>query len=687
VRQPGALSERVLILAPTGRDGHLASLILAESGRSATICADLPELAEELDRGAGVALIADEAIHTADLRPLAGFLEQQPPWADLPIILLTHRGGGPERNPAAVRLAEVLGNVTFLERPFHPTTLATVARAAVRARRRQYDARARLEDLVEGEQQLQTALRAGRLGSWTLTARGMVLNTSESCRAHFGHASDAQFSHDDWLGATHPDDLARVRHAVEQALQAGADYAVEYRTVWPDGSVHWVDMRARVGRNIIGEIAQLVGVSSDITERKTSELEREQILRELAAERTALSDLTGTLEQRVQQRTAELTREIAARERAQEQLVQSQKMESLGQLTGGIAHDFNNLLMAIMGNLELLRKQLPDNDRMRRLVDGALQGTERGATLTQRMLAFARQQELTTNSSDIASLLEGMHDLLARSLGPHIALRLHVDPDLPPAQVDTHQIELAILNLAINARDAMPDGGAIDISADQADCDLESGLSGGSYLRIRVADTGTGMDPDTLKRAIEPFFSSKPLGKGTGLGLSMVHGLAVQLGGALDLASEVGKGTVATLWLPIATNPPVASQPRIIQPTATHTATILVVDDDILVAMSTVGMLEDLGHTVIEANSAKQALEVLEAGQQVDLMMTDQAMPGMTGVELAKIVLGKRPDLPVLLATGYADFPVGQMPDLPRLAKPFQQAQLRAEIERLLERA
>jgi PAS domain S-box-containing protein len=687
VRQPGALSERVVILAPTGRDGHLASLILAESGRSATICADLPELAEELDRGAGLAVIADEAVHTADLRPLVSFLEQQPPWADLPIILLTHRGGGPERNPAAGRLAEILGNVTFLERPFHPTTLAAVARAAVRARRRQYDARARLEDLVEGEQQLQTALRAGRLGSWTLAVRGMVLNASESCRSHFGRASDAQFSHDDLRGATHPEDLLRVRHAVEQALQTGADYGIEYRTVWPDGSVHWVDMRARVVRNIIGEVAQLVGVSSDITERKTSELEREHILRELAAERAALSDLTRTLEQRVQQRTAELTREIAARERAQEQLVQSQKMESLGQLTGGIAHDFNNLLMAIMGNLELLRKQLPDNDRMRRLVDGALQGTERGATLTQRMLAFARQQELTTSSSDIASLLEGMHDLLARSLDPHITLRLHIDPDLPPAQVDTHQIELAILNLAINARDAMPDGGAIDISADQAVFEVESGLPGGPFLRIRVADTGTGMDPDTLKRAIEPFFSSKPLGKGTGLGLSMVHGLAVQLGGALDLASEVGKGTVATLWLPIATYPPVAAQPRITQPTTTHTATILVVDDDILVAMSTVGMLEDLGHTVIEANSGKQALEVLEAGQQVDLMMTDQAMPGMTGVELARIVLGKRPDLPVLLATGYADFPVGQMPDLPRLAKPFQQAQLRAEIERLLVRA
>ena len=683
----GPLSERAVILAPTGRDGPLAAMIVREAGFLADVCSDLPALGGELYQGCGLAIIADEAVRTADLRPVALFLDQQPPWSDLPIILLTHRGGGPERNPSAAWLAEILGNVTFLERPFHPTTLATVVRAAVRARRRQYDARARLEDLSESEQKLQTALRAGRLGSWTLTVPDMVLTASESHRSHFGRAAEAPFAYDDLLAAVHPDDQTRRQEAMQQTLRTGADFVIEFRTVWPDGSVHWIDIRARAFRNALDEIDQLVGVSSDITARKTSDLEREQILGALATERAALSALTRTLEQRVQERTEALTLEVAARERAQEQLLQSQKMESIGQLTGGIAHDFNNLLMAVMGNLELLRKQLPDNPRARRLLDGALQGAERGASLTQRMLAFARQQDLMTSSADIAMLLDGMRDLLARSLGPRIALRIRIARGLPPAQVDANQIELAILNLAINARDAMPEGGTIDISADQAAAGADRTLRAGSYLRIAVADTGTGMDAATLNRAVEPFFSTKPLGKGTGLGLSMVHGLAVQLGGSLVLASEPGKGTIATLWLPIATKPSVmVASPEPQRPTA-RTATILVVDDDPLIAMSTVDMLEDLGHTVIEANSGKEALEVLEAGRRIDLMMTDHAMPGMTGVELAKIVLGKRPDLPVLLATGYADLPAGQMPNLPRLAKPYQQAQLRAEIERLLERA
>ena len=683
----GPHSERALILAPTGRDGSLAALMVAEAGFSADVCPDVPTLAAALDQGCGLAILADEAIRTADLRPLAMYLDQQPPWSDLPIILLTHRGGGPERNPTAARLAEILGNVTFLERPFHPTTLTTVVRAAVRARRRQYDARARLEDLSESEQKLQTALRAGRLGSWTLSVPDMVLTASESHRSHFGRGPDVPFSYQDLLDAVHPDDWPSRQEALEHTLRTGADYVMEFRNVWPDGSVHWIDVRARAFRNAMGDIDQLVGVSSDITARKTSELEREQILEALAAERAALSDLTRTLEQRVRERTAELTMEVAARERAQEQLLQSQKMESIGQLTGGIAHDFNNLLMAVMGNLELLRKHVPDNARARRLLDGALQGAERGASLTQRMLAFARQQELTPSSADLAALLDGMRDLLARSLGPRITLNIRGARDLPPARVDANQIELAILNLAINARDAMPDGGTIVISADRASAGTETTLQAGPFLRITVADTGTGMDAATLKRAVEPFFSTKPLGKGTGLGLSMVHGLAVQLGGALTLASDVGKGTTAILWLPIATKASVMVESRMPQPATVRTAIILVVDDDPLVAMSTVDMLEDLGHTVIEANSGKEALEVLEAGQHIDLMMTDHAMPGMTGVELANIVLGKRPDLPVLLATGYADLPAGQEPGLPRLAKPYHQAQLRAEIERLLERA
>jgi signal transduction histidine kinase/DNA-binding response OmpR family regulator len=680
------LSERAVILAPTGRDGALASLILNEGGFAAKICLDIPMLGEELERGAALAILADEAIVSADLHPLAAFLKRQPPWSDFPVILLTSRGASAERNPIAAGFAEVLGNVTFLERPFHPTTLISVVRGAVRGRRRQYEARARLEEISETGQQLQDALRAGHLGSWTLTIENLVLDADETCRAHFGRQPRTPFSYDDLRRAAHQDDAAHMQRTFDHSLRTGVDYVIEYRTIWADGSAHWIDMRARALKNPSGAVVKLVGVSSDITARKTSELERESLLDELAFEREALSDLTQSLEKRVQERTAELRAEIVARERAQEQLLQSQKMESIGQLTGGIAHDFNNLLMAVMGNLELLRKHLPDNARTQRLIDGAMQGAERGASLTQRMLAFARQQDLKTNSVDIAMLLTGMHDLLERSLGPRIALRLSVADDLPPAQLDANQVELAILNLAINARDAMPDGGSIEIAAEQSQTDKAKNLPAGSHIRIQVRDSGSGMDAETLKKAVEPFFSTKPLGKGTGLGLSMVHGLAVQLGGLLELSSELGKGTVATLWLPIATMPVATIEPEAPQTANARAAIILVVDDDPLIAMSTVDMLEDLGHTAIEANSASQALAIVETEQALDLMMTDQAMPGMTGTELAKIVRDKRPELPVLLATGYADLPAGQKSDLPRLSKPYHQSQLQAEIEKLLGR-
>ncbi|MBV9112051.1 MAG: response regulator [Hyphomicrobiales bacterium] len=683
--EAGPLSERAIVLAPKGRDAQIAASILKEAGVPADARADLATVIEELGKGAGLAIIADEALRDADLRPLADFLSRQPPWSDIPIILLTYRGGGPERNPTATRLAEMLGNVTFLERPFHPTTLASLARAALRGRRRQYEARARLEELIESEQRLQNALEAGELGSWTLNIDGMVLDASESCRAHFDRRGKEEFSFEELLGSVHREDVARVQAALAQTLRTGCNCAVEYRNVWPDGTVHWIDMRARMVKDGPGKIGRLVGVSSDITARKTAELEREQLFRELKAERLALSELTRTLEERVAKRTGELLAEVAAREKAQEQLLQSQKMEVVGQLTGGVAHDFNNLLMAITGNLELLHKKLPNDARIRRLLDGAMQGARRGVSLTQRMLAFSRQQELKTSSADMATLLVGIRELLERTLGPHISLIIEAPSNLPPAQVDANQIELAILNLAINARDAMPGGGEIRISVAKREDGAGVGLDDKPYLRVEVADTGSGMDAATLKKAIEPFFSTKPPGKGTGLGLSTVHGLAVQLGGKLELSSTVGKGTTATLWLPIATTRTSVPRPHISEIREGRKGTILVVEDDPLIAMSTADMLEDLGHTVVEANSAKRALEILETGRSIDMMMTDQAMPGMTGVELVKLVRRKHPTMPVLLVSGYADLPAAQKALLPRLSKPYQQSQLKAEIDRLLE--
>ena len=277
-----------------------------------------------------------------------------------------------------------------------------------------------------------------------------------------------------------------------------------------------------------------------------------------------------------------------------------------------------------------------------------------------------------------------MGDLLERSLGPRVVVRLDIPEGLPPARVDANQLELAILNLAINARDAMADGGSIDISVIKYSASGDPALKSGDYLKLSVIDSGKGMPPEILKRAIEPFFSSKPLGKGTGLGLSMVHGLAVQLGGALQLSSTVGKGTTATLLLPVATAAPEAERPVQAAHKVNRSAVILFVDDDPLIAMSTVEMLEDLGHQVIGVSSGLHALDIIRSEQPLDLMVTDHVMPGMTGIELAAASRKVRPQLPILLATGYAELPEGAQLDLPRLAKPYHQDQLRDRLDQLL---
>jgi PAS domain S-box-containing protein len=682
--RPGASSERAVILAPTGRDAAVAAALIKEAGFYANIADDLAALMHEIEAGAGLAVIADEAIKTADLRGLVKWLNEQPSWSDFPIVLLTHQGGGPERNPDAARLGQALGNVTFIERPFHPTTLVSIVGSAVRGRRRQYQTRAILEDLTESESLLQTALNAGHLGALELHLPEFELEASDTCKTFYGRKPHEPFTYQDLLDAIHPDDRAPRQEVLDRSIKTGKDYSFEYRNIWPDGSVHWVDVRARAVRRLDGSIKSLVGVSTDITARKTFEIERENLLAQLAAERTALAELTATLEQRVEERTVELMKEVAAREKAQEQLRQAQKMETIGQLTGGVAHDFNNLLMAVMGNLDLLRKRVPDDPRLHRLIDGALQGAERGASLTQRLLAFARQQDLRALPVNLGALIQGMIDLLERSLGPRIALRLDIPENLPPARVDANQLELAILNLAINSRDAMPDGGSIDIRVAECRSSGDATLQPGRYLKVSVIDTGKGMTPDILKKAIEPFFSSKPLGKGTGLGLSMVHGLAVQLGGALQLSSTVGKGTTATLILPVATAAPEAESPAHVAAKVNRSAVILFVDDDPLIAMSTMEMLEDLGHKVIGANSGLHALDIIRSEQPIDLMMTDHVMPGMTGIELAAASREVRPSLPILLATGYADLPEGAQLDLPRLAKPYHQDQLRDRLDQLL---
>src|SRR3569832_638330 len=374
-----------------------------------------------------------------------------------------------------------------------------------------------------------------------------------------------------------------------------------------------------------------------------------------------------------------------ALEEAREALLQSQKMEAIGHLTGGIAHDFNNLLMAIQGSLELLQRRLPGSDpKVARLIDNALQGARRGAALTQRMLAFARRQELKLTPLDVRHVVQQMTNLLQSSLGPTIWVETSFPPELPKVIADANQLELALLNLAINGRDAMPDGGTITISAvERVDA---PGLREGNYVCVALTDTGTGMDEETLQRAMEPFFTTKGVGKGTGLGLPMVHGMAEQSGGTLLLKSSPGRGTSAELYLPVAEREIVSAA----QDGAAHTLhtnkklSILTVDDDPLVALNTSALLEELGHAVYSAPSALHALDILRREKKIDLMITDQLMPDMTGSELASRIRAENVHMPIILATGYAELAPGEGEGLPRLARPFSQRELAEAIARAI---
>ena len=381
------------------------------------------------------------------------------------------------------------------------------------------------------------------------------------------------------------------------------------------------------------------------------------------------------------------SRDLSRQMAAEEQLRQSQKMEAMGQLTGGVAHDFNNLLTPIMGSLDLLMRRGLGNEREQRLIDGAMQSAERAKTLVQRLLAFARRQPLQATAVDLAQLVNGMAGLVGSTLGPKVEIRVALDEDLPPARADANQLEMALLNLAVNARDAMPDGGVLTIAAARES--VRDGnaaeLRRGHYVRLSVADTGAGMDAETLRRAVEPFFSTKGIGKGTGLGLSMVHGLAAQLGGGLTMTSAPDQGTTVELWLPISIEPleDGADAPGG-TPEVKARGRVLLVDDEVLVRMSTADMLTDLGYDVVEAGSGEEALALLRDGGLPDLLVTDHLMPGMSGADLAREARALDAKLPILIVSGYSEVD-GIAPDLPRLTKPFRNAELAERLAGLMQ--
>ena len=518
----------------------------------------------------------------------------------------------------------------------------------------------------EAERQRAVAVAAGRMGVWSLDVPTATLETSALCRLNFGRDPAEPFPYAALHDAIHPDDRERVNRAIGESLAGGGDYDIEYRLVTPGGETRWIGIRARPTLAADGSPLTLSGVSVDITDRKRME--------------EALRDSAATLEHLV----AERTRELVA---TQEALRQSQKLEAMGQLTGGVAHDFNNLLTPIIGSLDLLQRRQVGGAREQRLISGALQSADRAKTLVQRLLAFARRQPLNARAIDVGALVVGMQSLVSTTVGPQVEVRLDVAEDLPLAHADANQLEMALLNLAVNARDAMPGGGRLEIAAslETVGPGAVAGLTEGRYVRLAVADDGEGMDEATRLRAIEPFFSTKGVGQGTGLGLSMVHGLALQLGGALAVRSEVGAGTTIELWVPVSSERRAArSEASEIAHASLHAGVALLVDDEDLVRASTADMLADLGFEVIEARSGEEALDILAKRPRVDLLVTDHIMPHMTGAELASTAVAERPGLRVLVVSGYSDA-IGLASALPRLEKPFRQCDLSASISALLE--
>lgn len=430
------------------------------------------------------------------------------------------------------------------------------------------------------------------------------------------------------------------QNALDTARREGR-FEKEGWRVRKDGTQFWANVVMDPVRDESGAIIGFVKVTRDITERREAE---------------------KTLEQ------------------AREALAHSQKMDAIGHLTGGIAHDFNNLLMVILGSLELAEKRLPDDARIRTLISNATQAAQRGAALTQRMLAFARRQDLDLKPVDVPTLVRGMTDLLQSSLGPSVQIETHFPLKLNLVHADANQLEMALLNLAVNARDAMPGGGRIVIAAREETVKARSRikLKAGRYVCLSVRDTGEGMDRATLTRALEPFFTTKGIGRGTGLGLSMVHGMTEQSGGRFVLKSRKGEGTTGEIWLPVAKVTRPAQEERFVRDgiPRTRPLVVLAVDDDGLVLMNTTVMLQDMGHTVFEATSGNQALDILRRERSVDLVITDHAMPKMTGAQLAAAIKAERPGLPIILATGYAELPPGVDAELPKLGKPFRQQEL-----------
>jgi signal transduction histidine kinase len=571
-----AFSERVLVLAPFGRDAALARAVLEKAGLACATCPSVEELPDCFDEGAGIAVLAEEALTRGDTRPLLRWLEDQPPWSDLPFVILTSGGETHHRSAQVAQLAHLLQNVTLLERPLQSVTLVTAVKAGLRARRRQYEVR---------------------------------------------------------------------------------DYLVE----------------------------------------------RERIVQELRLLNETLEQRVGDRTRRLEGANQRLLAEIEERRRTEDALRQAQKMQAVGQLTGGIAHDFNNMLTVIGANLELLQDKLDGSAGLQRMAAAAIRSVDKAAKLTQQLLAFSRKQRLEPRPLRVNEIIAGVEDMLRRTLGEAIELDKDLTADLSLALADPNQLETVLLNLVINARDAIEGHGHVAIATRNAVIDEDyaarhADAMPGNYVELRVSDDGSGMPPDVLARAFEPFFTTKEVGKGSGLGLSMVYGFVRQSNGHVRIDSTPGEGTSVRIYLPQAvsqsavleTPHPLAAAGRRDRRGDGAAKTILVVEDNEGVREIAVSVLEDSGYKVYAAADAMAALEVLRRHADIDLIFTDIVMPGeINGIELANIVRERWPNLRLVVTSGYAErlAAEGLRDDVEFLNKPYRPLDLVARIKGSLDGA
>jgi PAS domain S-box-containing protein len=528
--------------------------------------------------------------------------------------------------------------------------------------------------LRENEEQLRLAMEAGGQGAWKLDLTKLKLEASPQCRIVFGVGQNDAFDYLDLQRTIHPEDLPRMQAAVERAIATRSTYDIEYRVIRSDRSEGWVHIRGQPEYAIDGSPLRMFGVSADITSRKRNELE--------------LILLNETLEQRVSERTNKLMEAEAA-------LRQSQKMEAVGQLTGGIAHDFNNMLTGVIGGLDILKRRIASgrlND-LDRFMDAASASAQRAAALTARLLAFSRRQSLDAHPLDINALAASMEDLLARTVNENIALKIVPGEGSPHAIADPNQLENALLNLAINARDAMPDGGQLTVEVstvalDEAYAAAKPDLIPGSYVVIAVSDSGVGMPPDMIDKVFEPFFTTKPIGEGTGLGLSMVYGFARQSGGQVRIHSRPGEGTSVKLYLPASDRASETDDQAKAAVVEGKGQTVLVVEDDPSVRLLVCDVLAELRYTTIEAGDAAQAIPILKSARSIDLLVSDVGLPGMNGRQLAELAREHRPNLPILFVTGYAEnaaIRAGFLgTNMAMITKPFAIDSLAAKIDEMM---